>query len=155
RPVTGRSSSAPCSGVAGACRCGWAPACSGTASPASSSTCSVVTAPASARSRSRGCHRAEPAVVDASPHRTGGYCRRVPAEELARAGAKQAREWLRTRRRLERMLRRGRLSGPQTLYSHELVIPLNSTYAPWHDDREFREVYDAVEGSTLVDQYKC
>lgn len=76
-------------------------------------------------------------------------------KDLARAGAKQAQEWLRTRRRLERMLRRGRLSGPQTLYSHELVIPLNSTYAPWHDDREFREVYDAVEGSTLVDQYKC
>ena len=48
--------------------------------------------------------------------------------------------------RLERMLRRGRLSGPQTLYSHELVIPLNSTYAPWHDDREFRAVYDAVLG---------
>jgi O-methyltransferase len=76
-------------------------------------------------------------------------------KDLARAGAKQAQEWLRTRRRLERMLRRGRLSGPQTIYSHELVIPLNSTYAPWHDDREFREAYDAVEGSTLVDQYKC
>ncbi len=80
---------------------------------------------------------------------------RVPVKDLARAGAKQAQEWLRTRRRLERMLRRGRLSGPQTQYSHELVIPLNSTYAPWHDDHEFREVYDAVEGSTLVDQYKC
>jgi O-methyltransferase len=80
---------------------------------------------------------------------------RVPVKDLARAGAKQAQDWLRTRRRLERMLRRGRLSGPQTLYSHELVIPLNSTYAPWHDDLEFREVYDAVEGSTLVDQYRC
>ncbi len=76
-------------------------------------------------------------------------------KDLPRNGAKRAQEWLRSRRRLERMLRRGRLSGPQTLYSHELVVPLNSTYAPWHDDREFREVYDAVEGSTLVDQYKC
>jgi O-methyltransferase len=62
---------------------------------------------------------------------------------------------MRTHRRLERLLRRGRLSGPQTLYSHELVIPLTSTYAPWHDDKEFRAVYDAVEGSTFVDQYKC
>jgi O-methyltransferase len=76
-------------------------------------------------------------------------------KDLARAGAKQAQDWLRSRRRLERMLRRGKLSGPQTLYSHELVIPLNSTYAPWHDDKDFREVYDAVEGSTLVDQYRC
>ena len=75
--------------------------------------------------------------------------------DLARNGAKHAQEWLRTRRRLERMLRRGRLSGPQTLYSHELVVPMNSTYAPWHDDREFRAVYDDVLGSTLVDQYKC
>lgn len=32
---------------------------------------------------------------------------------------------------------------------------MNSTYAPWHDDRAFRRVYDAVNGSTLVDQYKC
>jgi len=79
----------------------------------------------------------------------------VPIKDLARNGAKRTQEWLRTRRRLERMLRRGRLSGPQTLYSHELVIPLNSTYAPWHDDREFRAVYDAVNGATLVDQYKC
>ena len=49
----------------------------------------------------------------------------------------------------------GAAERPQTQYSHELVDPLNSTYAPWHDDHEFREVYDAVEGSTLVDQYKC
>ena len=84
-----------------------------------------------------------------------GSLGRVPMKDLARNGAKHAQEWLRTRRRLERMLRRGRLSGPQTLYSHELVIPLNSTYAPWHDDREFRAVYDDVLGSTLVDQYKC
>jgi O-methyltransferase len=79
----------------------------------------------------------------------------VPIKDVARSGAKQAQAWMRTHRRLERMLRRGRLSGPQTLYSHELVIPLTSTYAPWHDDRAFRAVYDAVEGSTLVDQYKC
>lgn len=32
---------------------------------------------------------------------------------------------------------------------------MNSTYAPWHDDEDFRRVYDAVAGCTLVDQYKC
>jgi O-methyltransferase len=32
---------------------------------------------------------------------------------------------------------------------------MNSTYAPWHDDQDFRRVYDAVNGSTFVDQYKC
>jgi len=45
----------------------------------------------------------------------------------------------------------GRLSGPQTLYSHELVIPLNSTYAPWQADGEFRRAYEAVRQNTLVD----
>lgn len=75
--------------------------------------------------------------------------------DVARIGAKRAQWWLRNDRRLERILRRGRLSGPQTLYSHELVVPMTSTYAPWHDDRAFRRVYDAVNGSTFVDQYKC
>lgn len=75
--------------------------------------------------------------------------------DLARKGAKLGQSWLRQDRRLERILRGVRLSGPQTLYSHELVVPMNSTYAPWHDDREFRNVYDAVNGSTFVDQYKC
>jgi O-methyltransferase len=84
-----------------------------------------------------------------------GNLARVSVKDVVRNGAKGTQDWLRTRRRLERLLRRGRLSGPQTLYSHELIIPLNSTYAPWHDDRAFREVYDAVEGSTLVDQYRC
>lgn len=83
-----------------------------------------------------------------------GNLARVSIKDVARNGAKGAQDWLKTRRRLERMLRRGRLSGPQTVYSHELVIPLNSTYAPWHDDLVFRAAYDAVEGSTLVDQYK-
>jgi O-methyltransferase len=32
---------------------------------------------------------------------------------------------------------------------------MNSTYAPWHDDKSFRRIYDAVKGSTFVDQYKC
>jgi O-methyltransferase len=75
--------------------------------------------------------------------------------DLARQGAKRGQSWLRHDRRLERILRSGRLSGPQTIYSHELVVPMNSTYAPWHDDRDFREVYDGVKGSTFVDQYKC
>jgi O-methyltransferase len=83
------------------------------------------------------------------------YSSPVPITDLARAGAKRTQGWLRNDRRLERILRRGRLSGAQTLYSHELVVPMNSTYAPWHDDQGFRRVYDAVNGSTLVDQYKC
>ena len=83
------------------------------------------------------------------------YSSPVPITDLARAGAKRTQGWLRNDRRLERILRRGRLSGAQTLYSHELVLPMNSTYAPWHDDRAFRRVYDAISGSTLVDQYKC
>ncbi len=75
--------------------------------------------------------------------------------DLARQGAERGQSWLRTDRRLERILRWGRLRGPQTIYSHELVVPMNSTYAPWHDDVAFREIYDAVNGSTFVDQYKC
>jgi O-methyltransferase len=74
---------------------------------------------------------------------------------LLRAGAKRTQWWLRTDRRLERLLRRGRLRGPQTLYSHELIVPMSSTYAPWHDDEAFRAIYEAVKGSTFVDQYKC
>jgi O-methyltransferase len=79
----------------------------------------------------------------------------MPISNLARAGAKRTQAWLRADRRLERLLRRGRLRGPQTLYSHELVVPMSSTYAPWHDDESFRRAYDAVRGSTMVDQYKC
>lgn len=81
--------------------------------------------------------------------------RNVSLRDLPQDAARRAQGWLRNERRLERILRRGRLSGPQTLYSHELVIPLNSTYAPWHDDKGFRRAYDAVLGSTLVDEYKC
>ena len=83
------------------------------------------------------------------------YVGRVQTSEIARAGAKKTQGWLRANRRLERMLRRARLSGSQTLYSHELVVPMTSTYAPWHDDKAFRRSYDAVLGHTLVDQYKC
>lgn len=73
-----------------------------------------------------------------------------------RGGAKKAQWWLRTDRRLERGLRRfARLQGPQTRYSHELIVPMTSTYSPWHDDGAFREVYDAIVDHTFVDQYKC
>lgn len=47
------------------------------------------------------------------------------------------------------------MRGPQTRYSHELIVPMTSTYAPWHDDVAFRRVYDAIDGHTFVDQYKC
>lgn len=75
--------------------------------------------------------------------------------DLPRRAAKRAQWWLRTDRRIERVLRRGRLRGPQTQYSHELIVPMTSTYAPWHDDVAFRRVYDAIDGHTFVDQYKC
>lgn len=75
--------------------------------------------------------------------------------DLARQGAKKAQWWLRTDRRIEKVLRKGRLQGPGTRYSHELIVPMTSTYAPWHDDAAFRRVYDAINGNTLVDQYKC
>lgn len=77
------------------------------------------------------------------------------ARDLARRGAKRAQWWLRTDRRIERILRRGRLQGTETRYSHELIVPMTSTYAPWHDDAAFRRVYDAIDGNTFVDQYKC
>jgi O-methyltransferase len=48
-----------------------------------------------------------------------------------------------------------RLRGPATRYSHELIVPMTSTYSPWHDDMAFRAVYDAIDGHTFVDQYKC
>jgi O-methyltransferase len=70
--------------------------------------------------------------------------------------AKRAQWWLRTDRRIERILRRTtRLRGPVTRYSHELIVPMTSTYSPWYDDAEFRRTYDAIAGHTFVDQYKC
>ena len=75
--------------------------------------------------------------------------------ELARRAAKRAQWWLRTNRRIERLLRRGRLRGTETRYSHELILPMTSTYAPWYDDTAFRRCYDATLGNTFVDQYKC
>ena len=44
--------------------------------------------------------------------------------------------------------------GPGTRYSHELIVPMNSTYSPWHDDTSSGS-YDAIAGHTFVDQYKC
>lgn len=74
----------------------------------------------------------------------------------ARVLAKRAQGWLRNDRRLERALHTAtRLEGPATRYSHELIVPMTSTYSPWYDDAGFRKVYDAIEGYTLVDQYKC
>jgi O-methyltransferase len=75
---------------------------------------------------------------------------------LTRRLGKRSQAWLRTNRRMERALRRiTRLDGDAAMYSHEVVIPLNSTYAPWHDDHEFRDAYNLIDGHTLVDQYKC
>lgn len=84
-----------------------------------------------------------------------GYHGAVPTTDLMRRGAKRAQWWLRTDRRIERLLRRARLRGPQTIYSHELIVPMTSTYAPWYDDELFRATYDAIGGNTFVDQYKC
>jgi O-methyltransferase len=76
--------------------------------------------------------------------------------DTATRAAKRAQWWLRTDRRIERILRRAtRLRGPVTRYSHELIVPMTSTYSPWYDDAEFRRVYDAIAGCTFVDQYKC
>jgi len=73
-----------------------------------------------------------------------------------RAAAKRAQWWLREDRRLERGLHGiTRLEGPATRFSHELIVPMTSTYSPWYDDPDFRATYDAVDGNTFVDQYKC
>ena len=77
-PVTGRSSSGPCSAAAGPCRCAWAPASSGTATPATSSTCSADIGFDPERSRSRACRpRAGPGDAGACRVRVGnlGGCR--------------------------------------------------------------------------------
>lgn len=37
---------------------------------------------------------------------------------------------------------------------HAQVLP-RATYSPWNTDRAFREVYERVEGHTLVDVYRC
>ena len=76
--------------------------------------------------------------------------------EVVRRSGKQLQSWLRTERRLERLLHRvAKLESTSTLYSHELVLPMNSTYSPWYGDTDFRAVYDAIGGHTFVDQYKC
>ena len=38
--------------------------------------------------------------------------------------------------------------------AHELAFPI-ATYAPWRSDPEFRSVYEAVRGNTLVDVWRC
>jgi O-methyltransferase len=38
--------------------------------------------------------------------------------------------------------------------AHEMAFPI-STYAPWHGDPEFRQVYRAVRHHTLVDVWRC
>ena len=76
--------------------------------------------------------------------------------DLVRAGGERAQSWLRTDRRLERLLHRlTKLDSAQTRYSHELIVPMNSTYSPWYDDAAFRTMYDAIAGHTFVDEYKC
>jgi O-methyltransferase len=80
----------------------------------------------------------------------------VNLRDIVRAGGQRAQTWLRTNRRLERLLHRfTKLESEQTRYSHELIVPMNSTYSPWHDDAEFRATYDAIAGHTFVDAYKC
>jgi O-methyltransferase len=77
-------------------------------------------------------------------------------QDLTRKAAKNAQWWLRKDRRVERILHRAtRLRGEQTLYSHEIIVPMTSTYSPWHDDTAFRAVYDCIGENTFVDQYKC
>ena len=74
----------------------------------------------------------------------------------ALATAKKAQWWLRENRRIERGLHRiTTLRGPTTRYSHELIVPMTSTYSPWYDDTGFRAAYDAIASNTFVDQYKC
>ena len=78
------------------------------------------------------------------------------ARNAVRVGAKWAQRWLRRDRRLERLLHRfTKLESAATRYSHELIVPMNSTYSPWHDDAAFRTVYDAIAKNSFVDQYKC
>jgi O-methyltransferase len=73
-----------------------------------------------------------------------------------KAVAKKTQWWLRQDRRLERGLHATtKLEGPTTRYSHELIVPMTSTYSPWYDDHGFRSAYDAINGNTFVDQYKC
>jgi O-methyltransferase len=37
---------------------------------------------------------------------------------------------------------------------HDRILPF-ATFAPWNEDRQFRETYERVEASTLVDIYRC
>jgi O-methyltransferase len=83
-------------------------------------------------------------------------CAVASVRDLARSSAKRAQWWLRQNGRLERGLHTfTRLRGPTTRYSHELIVPLTSTYSPWYDDVDFRSTYDAIRTNTFVDQYKC
>jgi O-methyltransferase len=76
--------------------------------------------------------------------------------DLVRLSGKKAQWWLRQDRRMERFLHSfTRLESAATLYSHELIVPMNSTYSPWYDDSEFRAVYDSIVKNSFVDQYKC
>lgn len=40
-------------------------------------------------------------------------------------------------------------------FTYEPVKPISATYAPWNMDRIFQDIYEAVQGFTFVDKYRC
>jgi O-methyltransferase len=58
------------------------------------------------------------------------------------------------RLRLINTLRETKFSQLDPNISHRQIIPL-ATYAPWDDDKEFREVHKIILDHTLVDIYRC
>jgi len=39
-------------------------------------------------------------------------------------------------------------------FTHSLIFPKN-TYSPWKSDPGFLEIYNQIQGNTLVDQFRC
>lgn len=53
-----------------------------------------------------------------------------------------------------RVSRIHRAQSPETGLHYETVFP-GAAYAPWHNDKVFQRVFQAISGNTLVDLYRC
>jgi O-methyltransferase len=58
------------------------------------------------------------------------------------------------RRQLLNLLRSTRFNQLADGIFHEQIIPF-ATYAPWQNDQEFLQTYNAIKEFTLVDKYRC
>src|SRR5438132_840270 len=60
----------------------------------------------------------------------------------------------RTARKLGFEIRRIHMAELSDDREYDVVAP-RATYSPWNKDVEFKQIYSAIQTSTLVDEYRC